>query len=229
MHNRADTNHLGLAFGLRTALYLVGGMLAGLAAGFAVHGLPMHVPEATKNVLSAVPTIILITAAGALWGRSLGLHLAPAMVHRFVWAGGLAYGPAILLAGLGLTLLEVTLVERGRLPQLEIHILYTLLFVPATIMIAGTGALAIGLATGSNRLAASMGARAGLAAGLAFLVVNLAMDALGWRVGAPGAAERATMLTVTALGALAASLAGGWAMGRTAALERRSAAGPEQR
>ena len=42
-----------------------------------------------------------------------------------------------------------------------------------------------------------MALRVGLTAGLAFLAVNLGMEALGWQVGGPGAAERATMLTVT--------------------------------
>jgi hypothetical protein len=43
-------------------------------------------------------------------------------------------------------------------------------------------------------------------------VVNLLMEAAGWVVGAPGAAERATMLTVMFAGNLGAALAGGAVM-----------------
>ena len=46
-------------------------------------------------------------------------------------------------------------------------------------------------------------------AALAFLAVNLGMEALGWQVGGPGAEERATMLTVLFVSSLGAALAGG--------------------
>jgi hypothetical protein len=39
------------------------------------------------------------------------------------------------------------------------------------------------------------------------------MDSLGWRVGAPGAGERATMLVVMMSGSIGASLCGGGALG----------------
>jgi hypothetical protein len=39
------------------------------------------------------------------------------------------------------------------------------------------------------------------------------MELAGWQVGAPGAAQRATMLVVTGLGAFAATLAGGATLG----------------
>ncbi|MDX1616803.1 MAG: hypothetical protein R3300_21020 [Candidatus Promineifilaceae bacterium] len=42
---------------------------------------------------------------------------------------------------------------------------------------------------------------------MAFLVVNLVMETLGWVVGAPGAAARYTMLTVMFAGNLGAALA----------------------
>jgi hypothetical protein len=73
------------------------------------------------------------------------------------------------------------------------------------LVIAGVGALALG--TGLYR--AAFGLRlaipAGLAAAAAFLAVDLLMDAVGWRVGAPDAGRRATMVVVTAIGLLAAA------------------------
>jgi len=56
-------------------------------------------------------------------------------------------------------------------------------------------------------------------AAIAFLVVASLMYVLGWRIGEPGAARRATMLVVSALSVAAAALAAGWALGRK--LEKR--------
>jgi len=55
--------------------------------------------------------------------------------------------------------------------------------------------------------------QAGLIATLTFLVVNLLMESLGWVIGAPNAAERATMVTVLALGNITAAITGGAVMG----------------
>src|SRR5438477_464070 len=61
---------------------------------------------------------------------------------------------------------------------------------------------------------AALSALAGvLAGGAAFLAVDLLMDALGWRVGAPGAAEHFTMLTVMFSGDFVAALAAGAVIG----------------
>jgi len=67
-----------------------------------------------------------------------------------------------------------------------------------------------------------LSARAALAAVIAFLAVDVLMYALGWRVGAPNAAKRATMLVVTMLSASAAAIAAGAAIG--AMLESRERA-----
>jgi hypothetical protein len=45
------------------------------------------------------------------------------------------------------------------------------------------------------------------------LCVNLGLEALGWQVGGPGAAARATMLTVLFVSNLGAALAGGAMLG----------------
>ena len=77
----------------------------------------------------------------------------------------------------------------------------------------GAGGLALGIALCSWSLAARLASYGWLAAGLAFLAADLTMDALGLRVGAPGAAERATMITVLLVSSLGAALAGGAAIG----------------
>jgi hypothetical protein len=62
-----------------------------------------------------------------------------------------------------------------------------------------------------------MAVRVGLASAAAFLVINLAMEAAGWVVGAPRAAERFTMLSVMFAGMIGAALTGGSVLGWTLA------------
>ena len=96
---------------------------------------------------------------------------------------------------------------------MPIHLVYRLLFIPAAFVVAAAGAFALGCGLRDARLGASLAAWAGLGAASAFLLINLLMDALGWRVGAPHAAERATMLVVSLLSATAAAIAAGATIG----------------
>lgn len=198
---------------LATVFYLFGSQLVGLLAGFALNGLPMHLPEATKNTLSAIPVLLLMFAGGAFWGRAMARITGSANIRRMTWAGALSFAPSVILAGIVLASLEVALVERGRGPDLPIYQLFTLLFVPAAFIVAGLGGLSLGIAHQDWALAGRLGLWAGLAGAGAFLLVDIVMDALGWRVGAPGAAQRATMLTVMLLSNLSAALVGGAVVG----------------
>jgi len=114
---------------------------------------------------------------------------------RLTWAGALSFAPSLILAGIALGRLELIIVERGDGPDLPVHVVFTLLFVPAAFFVAGMGGLAMGIALKDLKLAVRLALGAGLAAALGFLAVDLVMDALGYRVGAPGAAERATSAT----------------------------------
>ncbi|MFQ5890957.1 MAG: hypothetical protein ACE5JR_13075 [Gemmatimonadota bacterium] len=106
---------------------------------------------------------------------------------------------------------------------LPIHVVFTILFVPAAFFVAGVTALAVGVALKDWARAGRLAVCTGLAAAAAFLAVDVLMDLAGWRVGAPGAASRATMLTVTLAGSLAGALAGGGVLG--ALLGTRAAVG----
>jgi hypothetical protein len=198
---------------LATGLCLFGGMLLGLLAGFAVSGLPMHIPERTRNLISALPVLVTLTAGGAVWGYTMSRLTGAGGRTRMAWAGALSFAPSLILTGIILARLEVAIVEGSGGPDLPIHQVFSLLFVPAAFFVAGVGGLALGLAAGDAHRALKMFIAAGSAAALAFLAVNLGMDALGWRVGAPGAAERFTMLTVMLAGSLGAALAGGAVVG----------------
>ena len=196
-----------------TTLTLFGSLLLGFGLAIALSNLPMHFPEQTMNLLSLLVLLGFLFAGGAFWGRRMAAIVSPDQQRRFSWAGALSYPPSLVLAGISLGMLEQAIVERGGGPDLPVHVVFTLLFVPAAFFVAAMGGLAIGVALKDGRLALKLTLGAGLLAALAFLLVDLLMDAVGYRVGAPRAAERATMLTVMMAGSLAASLAGGAALG----------------
>jgi len=196
-----------------TALFLFGGLLLGFLAAFGLTGLPMHLPESARVLLGFGSILIVVFVAGALWGRSISRLCRLDEPRRTIWAGALSFGPAMLLAALMLGKLEGILVEESRGPDLPVHVVFTLLFVPAVFFIAGVVGLALGFAQRDAGLAWRCALGSGLAGSLAFLLVNMVMDQLGWRVGAPGAANRATMLTVMMTGNLGAALAGGAVLG----------------
>ena len=199
---------------LGTPLALIGGVFAGAALASVVQGgLPGHISESDKAAIAAVPAVIGFFAGGALWGAVMARITSVRARKRMVWAGALSMGPTILAVGIGLAVLEGIFVERAEGPLLPIHVIFTMLFVPATALTAGVGGLALGIAQRDTSLAARLALFSALAGGLAFLVVALTMDALGYRVGAPGAAERFTMVTVALLGILSAAIAGGAIIG----------------
>jgi hypothetical protein len=200
--------------GLITAACLVGGMAAGVIAGAAVHGLPMHLPERTMVTLASIPALLGTVGGGAIWGRILSARI-PGSNHRAMTLfGGFGFGPAVIGTGILLTVGEQLLVQQGLGPQMPIHLLYTMLFVPATFLVAGIGSASLGVAVKGIPGGARIGFRCGLVAATAFLGIVLLMDSLGWRIGAPGAVQRATMVTVTAVGAIGAATAGGAMLGR---------------
>lgn len=196
-----------------TAGFLLGGILAGGLVGNRLHAVVAPASAALGLGLSALAALLLASGGGALWGRALGRMAGAAQLRRVTWAGALGFGPPVILAGLVLAGFERLLVVQMRV-ALPLHHLFTVLFVPATLGVAAAGAYALGLGLRDRPLAIRLAGRSGGAAGVAFLAVDLLMDAAGWRVGAPGAAERATMITVAATGALAAALVAGAVLGR---------------
>lgn len=200
---------------LTTTLALVGGLLVGVLTGSLVHfGLPGSLADAWRAGIAALPALAGTLAGGALWGRVMASLVGSGETRRMTWAGGLSFGPAVILTGLTLSALEVVLVERGG-TRLPLHLIFTLLFVPAASFVAAASSFALGIALRNRRLAAKLALSAGLASGVAFLVVNLMMYALGWIVGAPGAAQRLTMITVLAMSSIGATLTGGAVIGIT--------------
>ncbi len=227
MDTQPKIQQVAIRSGLATGLFLFGGLLVGFVAAVGLSGLPMHLPESARTLLAMVIILSIVGFASAGWGRAMARLTGASQPRRMIKAGILSFGPSLVLAGFILSSLEVAIVERGNGPDLPIHMVFTILFVPAVFLVAGLGGLALGLAQGEWRLAWRCALGSGLAGSMAFLVIVLAMDQIGYRVGAPGAAERATMLTVMMTGNLGAALAGGAALGallmrRRDSLESRS-------
>lgn len=202
--------HSTLASAVITAASLMGSVLAGLGIATLVQGLPFHASDQTLLLLVLIP----LFGGGAIWGFLLArFHGLPNTKGASI-AGSLSFGVGVIGVADLLGSLERVLVQGHRLPGVPIHVKFTLLFVPATFLIATIGASAILLVSGNRVRWFPSALVAGAAAALSFLAVDLLLDALGFRVGAPHAVERATMLTVAFLGSAAAALSAGASLGR---------------
>ena len=200
----------------KTVATLFGGLLAGLLLGNLVFsvlpGFSVTNPKVQNAVIAAIPTIIVFAVGSAAWGRSMGRLTGVDEPRRMAWAGILGFAPITIVMGFLLFRLEPVALERFG-ERLPIHRVFTLLFVPTAFIIASVSAWAIGVGLRDKPLSRALAWRVGLTSAAAFLAVNLVMEAAGWVVGAPRAAERATMVTVMSLGNLVAALSGGAVLG----------------
>jgi len=203
---------MALAFAFFTSILLAGSLFLALLAGnFLFAAFTGHMTGLLSG-LSALPVVLLVLfGGGALWGLSAA-WLTGADPWRLAVTGSLAYGGAVLLVGILLELVFGLLGLLSSLVKLPIHIAFSLVFVPAAGLIASFCAYRLSEGM-QRRLQFAACLRVGLAAGAGFLIVNLVMLWLGWQVGAPGAAERSTMLTVMLLSNTGAALAGGGVLG----------------
>jgi hypothetical protein len=200
---------------LLTAVILILGAILGLAAGGAINQmLPGNATDPIKLALTVLSAFAGMFVGGAVWGWSISRITKVAARRRMAVAGGIGFGLCALVVILTLGFLEDLVVEQHWGPQLPIHNVFTLLFGPAAAIIAGASGAALGFGMRDWAMAGRLAWMCAIGGGCAFLVVNLTLDGLGFRVGAPGAAERATMITTALLGNLAAAMAGGAVIGR---------------
>jgi hypothetical protein len=215
--NMSFKNNPALRGAILTILTLFGGLLLGLLAGditfHLIPGSSVNNVQLGHAAIAALPALGGFLAGGAVWGIQMGRLSNAENQKRMAWAGTLGFGPITIILAVGLGVAESQIVEYfGRLGQ-PIHRVFTILFVASAFLIAGTSAWAIGRGLKDNRLASQLFWQVGLSVGFTFFAINLIMEASGWVVGAPGAAERATMVTVLALGNIGAALVGGAMMG----------------
>lgn len=206
----------GAAF---TVLTLFGGLLIGLLVGnLAFKVLPgsnVMNPAPLHIGIAALPAFFGFLVGGAAWGLLMGRMIGAADQRRMGWAGLLGFAPITLLLAVTLGIAEPYLVTTMNLP---VHRVFTVLFVVAAFLIAGTSSWALGRGLRDTALSRLLFWRIGLTAAATFLAVTLLMEAAGWVVGAPGAAERATMITVTGVGNLMAAIVAGGVLGRVLAM-----------
>ncbi|HET7459039.1 MAG TPA: hypothetical protein VFJ74_15430 [Gemmatimonadaceae bacterium] len=154
---------------------------------------------------------------GALWGARLARLAGVAPPHRRAWALGAALGYAVSapLATYAASEAETFLLnEAQRNVQYPMHLAFAIIFAGVILLVVGLTTLALGVAARRGRRALGLAALgAGTAVGC-FLAVDAAFDLGGWRVGAPGAEARATMLVVLAAALLTATAAAGAVVGR---------------
>jgi hypothetical protein len=220
MANVAQTKYIAPASRVRaailgaalTVLALVGGLMGGLVGGSLIfHTLIEQAPDLLTYALAAIAFFGATLGGSALWGAGMARLARSPAARRAAWAGMLGFVPITFVLNIVLAAVEPVAV-RASLP---VHRLFTVLFVPSAFLIAGTSSLALGWALRWGRAAPALALRVGLTAALAFLAVNLAMEALGWQIGAPRAEERGTMLTVLFVSNLGTALAGGAMLGMT--------------
>jgi len=194
-----------------TARDLIGGIVVAVALGSLADQLPL--PLLPRRIIDGAVALSMTLVAGWLWGRDMATLMGATDPRGAGKLTALSVGPAIIAAGAILAAVEPTIVARVTRAGYSIHFVYSVLFVPVAGVVAAVGAFALGVGLDGRRLGGRLAANAGVAALVSFLVVDLLMYALGWRVGAPNAGRRATMLVVTVISASAAAVTAGATIG----------------
>lgn len=190
------------------------GLIAGLTAGDlvfkALPGSSVLHPALGHVLIAAVPALAGMLGAGALWGDRMGRIAGAVDRRRMAVAGMLGFAPITIVLGVALGVGESALVSAS---GATVHRAFTLLFVPSAFLIAGVASWALGVGLRDRLWARGALWKVGGVAAITFLAANLAMETAGWVVGSPGAAERATMIVVLAVGAVSAGITGGAMLG----------------
>jgi hypothetical protein len=166
-------------------------------------------------------------AGGRAWVAWMGRIAGARVRGAAAWAGATGLAAGLTLAARELTDAEtrMQLVAQSGGRVLPMHLAFGLLFPGGALLVGGLSALTLSLALRAPH-PLRLALRTAVVAGLVFLAVDAGMDALGWRVGGPGAERRFTMLAVAALGCLLSAAAAGATLGRGLAAARGRAAEP---
>ena len=205
--------------------YLLGGLALGFPTVGVVSSVAPRLADALEPWLFFVVMAVVCGAAGAAWAR----HLAGGRGRTLaLLAGGaIGYGLSAPATLWGLTFAETTLLERAQAGQaFPMHVVFGAIFTAGAFCVVLASSLLLTLGAGLGARAWRVALRCALLGAGSFLAVDAAMDLAGFRVGAPGAEKRFTMLVVLALGLLVATTLAGAALGR--ALHARGAAASDQ-
>jgi len=198
------------------------GILLSVVLTIPIQALAPDLGEQAGLAIGLVLMVICCAGAAALWGYLISRIANSRFTRPIAVVSASIYTFAVILAIAFLGRLEPIVVEERRL-NLPIHIAYAVLFVPAALLVCALVGGAIGIAAEDLHLARRLAWRSGVAGALAFLLLDIAQDLLGRRVGGPNAAATATMITVTLVCMLGAAIAASAAIGRTLAAHSRQA------
>jgi hypothetical protein len=134
-----------------TARYLVPAVLVGGGLGAIFQRVP----------ISGLLSVGIVSVAAGSWGRSMVRLTDLGHERRVAWAAALAVGPSVVLVGVSLAAAESTLIPQSADASLPIHVVFSLLFVPAALLVAAIGGFALGSGARGVRLGASLAVRAG--------------------------------------------------------------------
>ena len=202
-----------VASGLATSFIMIPAVVFGVLTGDLLGALTGRDPGLLGWALIALGAFAFIAFGSATWGSSMSRISSAGHEHGMALGAAVGVAPVVVGVALSLTYFERLFVEQRQLPDVPIDNIYTLLFTSALAIVTGTAGFALSVGAGQRATAPILAAQCALGGGLTFLAVNLTLDALGMRVGAPGAEERLTMITTTFLGSFAAGFIAGGIIG----------------
>ena len=202
-----------MRFSLLTAFSLAGGLALAFTTGNVLFAsLNVNVSGFGSGLL-ALPLVLLgIFGGGALWGYGVA-RLTGADKLALARSGAVTFGGVVLVMGIILEMLFGLIGFLAGSRPIPLHTAFTLVFVPSAGLIATLSTARILRSLRARLPVRRIAWTSGMAASLGFLLVNLMMQSQGWIVGAPGAAERFTMITVMLTGNVGAALSGGAVLG----------------
>lgn len=202
-------------------------ILSGLAGMFWLWIVPMIIMIGVSGITSALLGengsrtflekafpfffFIIVLGGGAMFGWSLSRLNHYANKRLMMITGGLGFGLPFLATVFTLNMAEAIVVA-GNI-NMPLHILFAILFNSGMLFTSALHGLSYGIALKSPSAMWQLALASGLAGVLGFGAVNLVMDSIGMRVGAPGAAERATMIVTLVLGNLVGAFTGATVLG----------------
>lgn len=148
------------------------------------------------------------------WGRGLGRVTHQTHPEHLAWAAAIAFAATTTIAVNRINHTEVILNRLLFQTKLPVHILFLYIFIAGNGAVVGVTGAALGVAKSDWKMTLKLGGMGIVVGALTFLIVFLIMELFGFRVGAPGAAERATMLTVMSIGIWSTALVGSGIFGR---------------
>lgn len=203
-----------------TLLYLGGSVVLSFPASSLATDVGARFGVRATPALLIGALLLCCGLGGLLWGRHLAGAFGPrGRGWRMGAAAGLGFGLSAAAALRTLTGAEAMLLERelrGE-PTMPMHLAFGLTFGLATFEVVAGTTLALLLAAGWRAAALPRALRIAIAGAAVFVAISAVMDFLGWRVGAPNAEARFTMVVVTALALVLATLTAGALLGRTLA------------